>query len=82
MNHGPELNRRPSRQVVTIPAEVSNHEFLARYARPGCVGLACGTGWIDRAIAARQNPADLKKIKGEVKTFCLKHPMYQERLRA
>jgi glycine hydroxymethyltransferase len=38
--------------------------------------------WIDRAIANRQNPKELETIRKEVKTLCLKHPMYAERLRS
>ncbi len=38
--------------------------------------------WITRAIAAHQNPKELAKIKAEVKTLCLKYPMYKERLKA
>ena len=38
--------------------------------------------WIDRAIAAHQNPKELAKIKSEVKALCLKYPMYKERLKA
>jgi len=38
--------------------------------------------WIDRAITHHQNPGELAKIKKEVKTFCLRFPMYTERLKA
>jgi glycine hydroxymethyltransferase len=38
--------------------------------------------WIDRAITSAQNPKELETIKKEVKTFCMKFPMYTERLKA
>ena len=38
--------------------------------------------WIDRAIAARVDAKALAKIKSEVKTLCMKHPMYTDRLKA
>jgi len=38
--------------------------------------------WIGRAIAQHQSPKALAKIRAEVKTFCLKFPMYKERLKA
>jgi len=38
--------------------------------------------WINRAIAAHQNPKELQKIKNEVKALCLKFPMYKDRLKA
>jgi glycine hydroxymethyltransferase len=38
--------------------------------------------WIDRAITNAQSPKELEKIKKEVKTFCMKVPMYTERLKA
>jgi len=37
--------------------------------------------WIDRAIQHHQNPKELAKIRAEVKTLCLKFPMYKERLK-
>jgi hypothetical protein len=54
-----------SRQVVKIPATVSNRDFLAAYARPGCVGLACGTSFIDRAIARAERHIDSEKSWGQ-----------------
>ncbi len=39
-------------------------------------------GWIHDAIANRNNPSLISKIRKEVKALCLKHPMYGERLRA
>src|SRR5262249_17889469 len=45
-------NPNPSaRRVVKVPGTMSNSDFLEGYARSGCVGLACGTSFIDRAIA-------------------------------
>ena len=38
--------------------------------------------WMDRAIAGHQNPKELAKIRKEVKTLCLKYPIYKERLKA
>ncbi len=38
--------------------------------------------WINRALDNTQNPKALAKIKAEVKTLCLKYPMYKERLKA
>ncbi len=38
--------------------------------------------WIDRALTQRANAAELKNIRKEVKTLCLKYPMYKERLKA
>ncbi len=38
--------------------------------------------WINRALSNIQNPKELAKIKAEVKTLCLRFPMYMERLRA
>lgn len=38
--------------------------------------------WIDRALTQHQNPKELAKIRAEVKTLCLKYPVYQERLKA
>jgi len=38
--------------------------------------------WIDRAIANRANPKALEGIRKEVKSLCLKYPMYKERLKA
>jgi glycine hydroxymethyltransferase len=37
--------------------------------------------WINRAIMNRANPKELAKIRAEVKTLCLKFPMYKERLK-
>ncbi len=53
------------RQVVKVPTTVSNHDFLARYARPGCVGLACGTSLIDRAIARAERHIDPERAWGQ-----------------
>jgi hypothetical protein len=47
-----------TRQVVQIPATVSNRDFLASYAQPGLVGLACGTTVVDRAIARAERHID------------------------
>jgi glycine hydroxymethyltransferase len=44
--------------------------------------MATIAAWINRAITHHQNPKELAKIKAEVKTLCLKHPIYQERLKA
>jgi glycine/serine hydroxymethyltransferase len=38
--------------------------------------------WIDRALTNHQNPKELAKIRAEVKTLCLKYPVYKERLKA
>ena len=38
--------------------------------------------WIHDAIAHRDDPAAIARIRKEVKALCLKHPMYTERLRA
>jgi len=38
--------------------------------------------WINRAITNHQNPKELAKIRAEVKTLCLKYPVYKERLKA
>jgi glycine hydroxymethyltransferase len=38
--------------------------------------------WIDRAISQHQNPKALAKIRADVKTLCLKFPMYKARLKA
>jgi glycine hydroxymethyltransferase len=39
-------------------------------------------GWINRAITNHQNPKELSKIRAEVKSLCLKYPVYKERLKA
>ena len=44
--------------------------------------MAKVAAWIDRAITQHQNPNELAKIRSEVKTLCLKFPMYKERLKA
>jgi glycine hydroxymethyltransferase len=38
--------------------------------------------WITRALTHPHNPKELAKIKAEVKSLCLKYPMYKERLKA
>jgi len=38
--------------------------------------------WINRAITNHQNTKELTKIRAEVKTLCLKYPVYKERLKA
>ena len=38
--------------------------------------------WIHDAITQRDDAAAVARIRKEVKTLCLKHPMYQDRLRA
>jgi glycine hydroxymethyltransferase len=38
--------------------------------------------WINRAITNHQNLKELAKIRAEVKTLCLRHPIYKERLKA
>ena len=53
------------RKLVESPSTVSNADFLARYARPGCVGLACGTSLIDRAIARAERHIDEERCWGE-----------------
>jgi hypothetical protein len=42
------------RQLIAVPAAMSNRDFLGAYARPGCVGLVRGTSLADRAIARAQ----------------------------
>jgi glycine hydroxymethyltransferase len=37
--------------------------------------------WIHDAIERRQDPAAIVRIRKEVKTLCLKHPMYKDRLK-
>jgi hypothetical protein len=39
-------------------ANLSNREFLARYARPGCIGLSGGTTLVDRAICRAERHLD------------------------
>lgn len=39
----------PDRRLIAVP-DLSNAEFLARYAAPGRVGLAGGSAFLDRAI--------------------------------
>jgi hypothetical protein len=65
MEESPDFNTPTSRQVVTVPAIVSNQDFLARYARPGCVGLACGTSFIDRAIARAERHVGNERCWGQ-----------------
>ena len=50
--------------IQTIPRSVSNREFLAKYARPGMVGLACGDTLIDRMIACAERHVDAEKAWG------------------
>jgi glycine hydroxymethyltransferase len=38
--------------------------------------------WIQEAIEHREDARQIARIRKEVKTLCLKHPMYSERLRA
>jgi glycine hydroxymethyltransferase len=38
--------------------------------------------WIHDAIAGREDAGRIAKIRKEVKTLCLKYPMYQERLKS
>ena len=38
-------------------------------------------GWIHDAIQRRDDAAAIARIRKEVKSLCLKHPMYKERLR-
>lgn len=46
-------------EPTVIPvANLSNLEFLARYARPGCVGLSGGTTLVDRAICRAERHLD------------------------
>jgi glycine hydroxymethyltransferase len=44
--------------------------------------MAKVAAWIDRALTHHDNPAEHAAIRKEVKALCLKHPMYQERLKA
>ena len=44
--------------------------------------MATLAAWINRAITNHQNSKELAKIRAEVKTLCLKYPMYKERLKA
>jgi hypothetical protein len=44
-------------EVVTVE-DMSNSEFLEKYARPGCVGLIGGATWIDRAIRHAERHVD------------------------
>lgn len=47
-----------------VPRSVSNREFMAKYARPGMVGLACGDTLIDRMIACAERHVDADKAWG------------------
>lgn len=53
------------RKLVEVPARCSNADFLERYGQPGCVGLACGTSLIDRAIARAERHVDESGDWGE-----------------
>ena len=46
------------RDLVVVPATMTNREFLERHARPGCIGLSGGTTLIDRAIARAERHVD------------------------
>ncbi len=61
----PSTDLVDGRKRVSAPIEMSNREFLARYARPGCVGLACGRTLIDRAIAHAERHVDRQKCWGQ-----------------
>ena len=43
--------------------------------------MATVAAWIDRTLSNPQNPKELKKIRGEVKAFCVRFPMYKNRLK-
>jgi hypothetical protein len=59
-------NESPAdRKLVEVPSTLSNADFLEGYARPGCVGLACGTSLIDRAIARAERHVDEGKCWGQ-----------------
>jgi hypothetical protein len=57
-------NTTPPR-VVLVPMAMSNRDFLEGYGRSGCVGLACGTSFIDRAIARAERHIDADKCWGK-----------------
>ena len=44
--------------------------------------MAKVAAWINRALTNHQNPKELAKVRSEVKSLCLKYPMYKERLKA
>ncbi len=49
----------PNLSPTVVPiTNLSNHEFLDRYARPGCVGLSGGTTLVDRAIRRAERHLD------------------------
>src|SRR5438067_400109 len=55
----------PALRMIQVPIAVPNRDFLESYARPGCVGLACGTSLIDRAIARAERHVDDAKCWGK-----------------
>jgi hypothetical protein len=52
------------RRVVEVAGAVSNRDFLESYGRAGCIGLACGTSLVDRAIARAERHVDRDRCWG------------------
>jgi hypothetical protein len=52
------------REITTI-TDLSNDEFLHRYAAPGRIGLAAGDTLLDKAIARAQRHVDPEKVWGQ-----------------
>jgi hypothetical protein len=50
--------------ATVVVSNISNREFLERYARPGRVGLSGGITLIDKAIARAERHLDADKVWG------------------
>ena len=56
---------KPPEGCTTIAvADLSNEEFLQRYARPGRIGLSGGRTWIDKVITRAERHLDEKELWG------------------
>lgn len=57
----PDLSSPAAPIIVT---DLSNQEFLERYARPGCIGLSGGVTLVDKAICRAQRHLDERERWG------------------
>jgi hypothetical protein len=71
---GSVTNSRPDNQAASsaasnastiIVSDLSNQEFLERYARPGRVGLSGGKTWIDKVITRAERHLDEEERWGQ-----------------
>jgi hypothetical protein len=64
-NDSPSQPENPPKGCSTIAlSELSNEEFLQRYARPGRIGLSGGRTWIDKVITRAERHLDKEEIWG------------------